>query len=437
MKKTILTTLILFFLCLTSHVFATTYYVSTTGDDRNSGTSPSTPWKHCPGMTGWSGSTTLSNGDTVLFRSQDTWSGTPNGFLQTTTAGVTYDGGTYGTGTRATIQASADAVPGSWPLVLLNHSNTVFKNFDLDGNNKNCSGVQAMSESGNTTNIEINNVIVHDTGSSDDYQYGILVGSASGNRTDDVRVINCVVHDVGHEGICLYPSSAPGNQISNITVRNCKVYNTGLTNQDYGDGILIKNYVSGATIEFNNLYNNGAVGIQFETAPGIVGPTGVRLGYNLIRKNKGWGLYVVNEGSRALQFEFYGNLLIDNGSAGVYGGGAWITYGDYQTSTIKLYNNTFYCFGNTPYNGCIQIMSGVTGTPTIELKNNILYADDHPVIYDDTGNKLARSHNLFYRTSSASDTVIYDGGSAYNRSMLVCRIFPRRLTTKLGSTPMA
>ena len=48
------------------------YYVDfSTGADTNSGTSKSTPWKHSPGMQGCTGScasTSLSPGDSVIFK---------------------------------------------------------------------------------------------------------------------------------------------------------------------------------------------------------------------------------------------------------------------------------------------------------------------------------------------------------------------------------
>ncbi len=44
MKRTILIAVTLIFACLTSHAFATTYYVPASGNDSNPGTS-SNPWR--------------------------------------------------------------------------------------------------------------------------------------------------------------------------------------------------------------------------------------------------------------------------------------------------------------------------------------------------------------------------------------------------------
>lgn len=56
-----------------SGVSATTYYVSTSGSDSNSGTSESSPWAHIPGMATWTGSHTPAAGDSFILRGCDVW----------------------------------------------------------------------------------------------------------------------------------------------------------------------------------------------------------------------------------------------------------------------------------------------------------------------------------------------------------------------------
>lgn len=93
---------------LSAQAFAASYYVNfSTGNNSNAGTSSSAPWKHCPGdanATGVPASKALVAGDTVYFNSGVTyygevilkWSGTSGN-------PITYDGKTWGSGTRATI----------------------------------------------------------------------------------------------------------------------------------------------------------------------------------------------------------------------------------------------------------------------------------------------------------------------------------------------
>jgi hypothetical protein len=52
---------------------ATTYYISTSGSDSNSGTSESAPWAHLPGMQTWTGSYAPAAGDTFVLRGCDDW----------------------------------------------------------------------------------------------------------------------------------------------------------------------------------------------------------------------------------------------------------------------------------------------------------------------------------------------------------------------------
>src|SRR4051812_5549409 len=54
--------------------FGATYYVDQTGgNDTRNGTSSSTAWKNCPGMSAFAGSGTLAPGDTVYFDRADIW----------------------------------------------------------------------------------------------------------------------------------------------------------------------------------------------------------------------------------------------------------------------------------------------------------------------------------------------------------------------------
>ena len=71
---------ILRYLCLigglfaSANLFAATYYIDyASGNDGNSGTSKSSPWKRCPGMSGFSGSYSHTAGDRFIFKGGVTW----------------------------------------------------------------------------------------------------------------------------------------------------------------------------------------------------------------------------------------------------------------------------------------------------------------------------------------------------------------------------
>ena len=68
--------LIIFLLCVGALAAGPsgTYYIDfNAADDTANGTSPVTPWKHCPGMTGFAGSYTHASGDRFIFKGGVTW----------------------------------------------------------------------------------------------------------------------------------------------------------------------------------------------------------------------------------------------------------------------------------------------------------------------------------------------------------------------------
>ena len=68
--------LILALMVMTASSWATTYYISTSGSDSNSGTSTSSPWQHAPGMSGCTSncaSKSPAAGDRFIFKGGDTW----------------------------------------------------------------------------------------------------------------------------------------------------------------------------------------------------------------------------------------------------------------------------------------------------------------------------------------------------------------------------
>ncbi|MCK4235248.1 hypothetical protein KAX75_12525, partial [candidate division WOR-3 bacterium] len=85
-----------------------TYYVDNShpqANDSNPGTE-SLPWEHSPGMPGWSGSAELQAGDAVYFNSECTWTVSSGDAIIQVAGGVTYDGKTWGSGSRAILQAT-------------------------------------------------------------------------------------------------------------------------------------------------------------------------------------------------------------------------------------------------------------------------------------------------------------------------------------------
>ena len=71
MRRLFLSLIFLAAFCPTSK--AATYYVCSTGNDSNNGTTTGTPWLHAPGMSTFTGSYTAAGGDQILLCGGGTW----------------------------------------------------------------------------------------------------------------------------------------------------------------------------------------------------------------------------------------------------------------------------------------------------------------------------------------------------------------------------
>lgn len=378
---------------------ATTYYVDqTAGNDNNNGTSQATPWKNAPGMSAYSGSGSLAPGDAVYFDRADVWlvTGTQGLYL---VGGVTYIGDAYGGGTgRATIRAAADLDAGV--IRFRDHATvpTIFRGFDVDGNNHITTGIDINHRYYSLMNgaiKRVDNVVVHNTFSRQaggQYKYGIIISNFGGTEgyAENVEILNSVVHDVSRDAICLYPGDTNANdRIRNITVRGNEVYNTG-QDPDYccGAGLLVKGYVQDAFLENNYIRNTKGAGILVngnETNHFGVGPTNIHVRYNIISVNNANGavrIYDGQSGPDPKDVKFYGNLVYNS----TVTGGFVISTDLGNTNNIYVYNNTFY---KAP----VSIVNSTATFQAFEFKNNIVYYPaGTPII--GSGRFTAFSNNL-------------------------------------------
>ena len=249
----------------------TVYYLSADGNDKNSGTDESNPWKSVKMLK----DTVFEAGDTVLFRRGDTFRGD-----FTLQSGVTY--GTYGTGDKPMIYGSkknlADA---KWEMTDINNVYVcdefyakdvgllVFENgkavgikrsgvSDLKENYDFCYDVETRQiklycDFGNPSDLfesieaGMNQTIINGTNISDvtidglSIRYGGAHGIGIGNSSN-ITIRNCEVGWVG--GSYQLKTVRYGNCIEfwenarNNTVENCylyQAYDTGLTNQYIGE----------------------------------------------------------------------------------------------------------------------------------------------------------------------------------------------------------
>lgn len=428
--------LIFFSACFAGGVcesLAATYYVKNGGNDKLAGTSDATAWATIAKV-----QATVSSGDTVYFRSQDTWAGQAT--LLTTKAGVTYDGASYGLGTRATLRATS-IKDVTQAVIRIGASNVSVKGFEIDGGDQRTAGIHIGGYAGaiDISDIQVDNCLIHDIGYGieDDASWSAGIGITARNssdtlphKTERVKITNTIIHDTVRNGISVYPTWGQynGNVVDQVLIHGCTIYNAG-NNGGQGSsmsglGIHIKSNADNVTVQYCTLYNNITQGILIETFTNDdgVAPNNISIRYNIIKENWGHGIYVHNGSEEIITGDFYGNIFYNNCSnTGGYCGEVYIAgYQDHKSSIYNFYNNTFYSTANTghPYAMAVgnQGAGAPKGNPTIRFKNNIVYmgnyADSLNKAIWDGGNFLDHSNNLIFRTN-AKDSYVYDGTNSY------------------------
>jgi hypothetical protein len=335
LNKTIVTvvsvTIILLTFFSVSHLSAATYYVSSSvGNDSNSGTS-TYPWKSLSKVN----SSLFNPGDSILFKTGDTWRETLT-VSSSGSAGNVITFGAYGSGTAPII----DATGLNWGI--------------------NSSGKDYIT----ITGLEIKN----------SNQYGIRNRGGSGwlITLNTVHHIGSPGADWPSEGIAVEGQNTRG---SNNTVSWNTVYQTGRHGVDltaFENGTITSNI-----IEHNTIYNSYHTGIDMQN----IGPTstfsGNILRYNTIYADRNYanfsigcaGIFTMaSSGLTVNATQIYYNLIYNMPGTG-------IQIYDRSTNTV-IYNNTI-ANKNASHTGWADAVAirdtAVSGTI---VKNNIAYGFD-------------------------------------------------------------
>ena len=399
---------------------ATTYYVSSSGNDNNTGKNISNAFK------------TVSQVNKLQFFPGDTLKFEGGSFFSGSILLTSSDQGSasqplvitsFGVG-RATINAG-DSVG----LYSYNAGGIEVRGINFIGSvNNNQRGVYFFTDK---TDIPLSHITIEDVEVSGFYDYGVQIGCTSPSKGfSDVLINRVISHDNKNGGIL---SANDGSFSSfnhhNVTVTNCKAYNNkgipSYGNQS-GNGILISSAI-GALIDHCEAYNNGEdndftgggpVGIWFSLVNnGIIqnceshhnktrtidgggfdldgGCQNSIIQYCYSHENQGAGLllaeygtgvpftgntirYNISENDASL--DRYGSILVWGADQGaqvtnsmiynntIYANHLGVALFDANFMNVTISNNIFYCLPGT------QFLQGVADSSKIHFIQNDYYS---------------------------------------------------------------
>ncbi len=419
-----------------------TYYVKFGGNDSLDGLSDVTAWATITKV-----QATVKSGDTVCFRSQDTWTSSAN-LVLTTKTGVTYDGSSYGSGTRAKLTTTFDDSGAAGArMVAMPASNVTFKGFEIDGNGKRTGGIYIGDYvDADVSNVTIDNCVIHNTNgvAGVDWLYGILVTPMYANRTVSyVTIINSEIYDNWHDGVTVYAKWGVANAKNKyITIANCNIHNNGKDTVYPGPGIEVTNDSENVTMQYNSIHDNNGAGIFLRVSPAneggtnvVAAPNNIIVRYNIIFNNRDYAFWTADGRAFPMTADIYDNIIYNNSFETAQAQCAdFIFYGDTSInhSVFNIYNNTFYNSRAACSQGRATIRFdenySVASTAIYNLKNNILSSANGTLIIDRRAGSV-HSNNLLYRSSGTSDSHVC---SPYLFTDWICVAYNRAQVNTLG-----
>ena len=243
------------------------YYVSPSGNDGNSGTSPEEAWETIDRAN----ALVCNPGDSILLEGSQSFAGSLS--LDPSDQGTPQNPitiGSYGNG-RATILSGGLAGLHAYNTAAIEVRDLVFVGSGRDDPG----GADGISFHVDTDDgIRLEYIRIENVDVSAYHRAGIQIsaGHPSGSGFEDVRITNSVVHDNGDRGIAssgYWPPNPANRPHRDIYVGYCKVHdNPGIETKGShtGNGILLS-AVDGAIIEYCEAFNNGALNSGTEGGP--------------------------------------------------------------------------------------------------------------------------------------------------------------------------
>jgi len=422
-----------FFLILIADAHAAIYYVDfQAGLDSNTGTSKSTPWKRCPGMTGFAGTYTHSNGDQFIFKGGVTWTGNAP-FITIANSGGSGAPDYYGVdqtwfvgGAWSRPKFDGNAY-GGYFFSGTNKSNLIFDNLEFtnigDGPTGNRAGYAIRLGGG--SNIEVKNCLF-DTMAQASFNY---YNSSTTGSESKIYFHHNVSKNTGRLYISYGARSAPVTG----TVDDVQIYNNDFQGQgDYdgaygctpypgcayhGDGIMIgADGKSDYGMTNLRIYNNTFRGKWFNTTaliyingdntPDNTCTNGGRIGDG--NGNCAWysvnGLYIYNN-----------VLAIENNACfGTSAPSAYFIRSDFPVKNEYVYNNTMS--GDALITTCPMSGNKFQAVENLYIVNNILSGTENSAAISVNApftGTLTIDSNLFYTPNG--DHLIWNTGLGEDR----------------------
>jgi hypothetical protein len=232
-------------------LMSTTFYVSPTGSDNNSGTSESSPWK----TTGKVSSYHFTPGEQVLFEGGKSFSGSLKFFGDGGSSSDPVVVGSYGSG-KATLDSGTGI--GLWAL---NTTGLTIKDLNFVGTPGSTATQDGIRIENYTGGGVRSGFTVTGCSVSGYAEHGIDFGSDAANEgLNDVSITDNNVFDNIEAGIQSWSVTTESN--TNVLIASNLVHNNygdGTNPHSTGNGICLQG-LNGATIEYNSAYDNGQHG---------------------------------------------------------------------------------------------------------------------------------------------------------------------------------
>ena len=372
---------------------ATTYYVDAIqGNDKNRGTSITSPWKSLNKIN----TSSFLPSDKILFKRDQSWvgrlvvpsSGSKNGMITI---------GDYGTGNKPIIKGDninyAVLLDGKNYISLQNLEIINPKGQGLIITQSNDNGLITIDSCDIHDNLK-NGITIQDRGNtmitncriySNEYNgisvyYSNDTGSWSDIKGDNMKLLNNEIHDNGRHGVYLAGDNA--------IIQHNMIYSNGSQNLSHnmylmGDNSLVENNT------FRDAYN---IGFRYEGSNMI-------FRYNFLKANHKHNLSFWNDfpdvmsNNKAYYNIFVVKKLTDSSSLNSMAIFVGKSSNAGNFDGIELYNNSIYAADDNA--GGIWLF----GCDNINLKNNIIKIGNGCLIYTDSpAIKLTSDYNIFTST---------------------------------------